>query len=87
MIRRRRGVGREFIAGVYPELLEGTYTVWGLDGHPLGEVDHRRRPRQRVPGRGLPSAFVVRVRTPATPGDACPFRSFRNGGLADRLIG
>ena len=39
MIRRRRGVGREFIAGVYPELVEGTYTVWGMDGLPLGLVD------------------------------------------------
>jgi hypothetical protein len=38
MIRRRRAVDREFIAGVYPELVEGAYTVWGLDGHPLGEV-------------------------------------------------
>ena len=38
MIRRRRAVNREFIAGVYPELVEGTYTVWGIDGHPLGEV-------------------------------------------------
>jgi hypothetical protein len=38
MIRRRRAVDREFIAGVYPELLEGTYTVWGIDNHPLGEV-------------------------------------------------
>jgi hypothetical protein len=38
MIRRRRAVGREFIAGVYPELVEGVYTVWGIDGFPLGEV-------------------------------------------------
>jgi hypothetical protein len=38
MIRRRRGVDREFIAGVYPELREGFYTVWGLDDRPLGEV-------------------------------------------------
>lgn len=38
MIRRRRAVDREFIAGVYPELMEGTYTVWGIDGLPLGEV-------------------------------------------------
>jgi hypothetical protein len=38
MIRRRRAVDREFIAGVYPELDEGTYTVWGIDGGPLGEV-------------------------------------------------
>jgi hypothetical protein len=41
MIRRRRAVDREFIAGVYPELLEGAYTVWGIDGHPLGEVTIR----------------------------------------------
>jgi hypothetical protein len=41
MIRRRRGVGREFMAGVYPELTEGVYTVWGLDDLPLGEVSIR----------------------------------------------
>jgi hypothetical protein len=38
MIRRRRAVDREFIAGVYPELVEGLYTVWGIDDRPLGEV-------------------------------------------------
>jgi hypothetical protein len=38
MIRRRRAVDREFIAGVYPELVEGVYTVWGIDGPALGEV-------------------------------------------------
>jgi hypothetical protein len=38
MIRRRRAVDREFIAGVYPELEEGEYTVWGVDGKPLGQV-------------------------------------------------
>jgi hypothetical protein len=38
MIRRRRAADREFIAGVYPELTEGTYVVWGLDGQPLGNV-------------------------------------------------
>lgn len=38
MIRRRRAVDREFIAGVYPELVEGVYTVWGIDGLPLGQV-------------------------------------------------
>jgi hypothetical protein len=38
MIRRRRAVDREFIVGVYPELVEGDYTVWGIDGHPLGDV-------------------------------------------------
>lgn len=38
MIRRRRAVDREFIAGVYPELRAGDYTVWSLDEGPLGEV-------------------------------------------------
>jgi hypothetical protein len=38
MIRRRRAVDREFIAGVYPDLVAGVYTVWGLDDRPLGEV-------------------------------------------------
>jgi hypothetical protein len=38
MIRRRRSVDSEFIAGVYPELREGTYTVWSLDEGPLAEV-------------------------------------------------
>jgi hypothetical protein len=38
MIRRRRAFDREFIAGVYPELTEGTYTVWGVDDLPLGDV-------------------------------------------------
>jgi hypothetical protein len=38
MIRRRRAVDREFIAGVYPSLQAGTYTVWGVDDRPLGEV-------------------------------------------------
>jgi hypothetical protein len=41
MIRRRRAIDREFIAGVYPELMEGAYTVWGIDGDPLGEVTIR----------------------------------------------
>ena len=38
MIRRRRAFDREFIAGVYPELTEGTYTIWGTDDLPLGQV-------------------------------------------------
>jgi hypothetical protein len=38
MIRRRRAADREFIAGVYPELKEGTYVVWGIDGLELGDV-------------------------------------------------
>ncbi len=38
MIRRRRAFNREFIAGVYPELVEGIYTVWGIDGFSLGQV-------------------------------------------------
>jgi hypothetical protein len=39
MIRRRRSVDRNFIAGVYPELASGSYTLWGLDGVPLGDID------------------------------------------------
>jgi hypothetical protein len=38
MIRRRRAVDRQFVAGVYPELHAGTYTVWGTDGRALTEV-------------------------------------------------
>ncbi len=38
MIRRRRAVGREFVAGVYPELTQGEYTIWSLDGPPLATV-------------------------------------------------
>jgi hypothetical protein len=38
MIRRRRAASQEFIAGVYPELIEGNYVVWGLNGQALGEV-------------------------------------------------
>ncbi len=38
MIRRRRAVDREFVAGVYPELRAGAYTVWGLDGAVLTEL-------------------------------------------------
>jgi hypothetical protein len=38
MIRRRRAVGREIIAGVYAQVHAGSYTVWGLDGHALGIV-------------------------------------------------
>lgn len=38
MIRRRRAVDREFVAGVYPELRAGAYTVWGIDGEVLTEL-------------------------------------------------
>jgi hypothetical protein len=38
MIRRRRSLDKELVAGVYPELESGTYTVWGLDGNALAEV-------------------------------------------------
>jgi hypothetical protein len=38
MIRRRRAVDREFVAGVYPELKAGAYTLWGLDGEALADV-------------------------------------------------
>jgi hypothetical protein len=40
MVRRRRATGKDVIAGLYPELLEGTYTIWGLDeSGPIGEVN------------------------------------------------
>ncbi len=39
MVRRRRATGKDIIAGLYPEVREGTYIVWGLgDSGPLGEV-------------------------------------------------
>jgi hypothetical protein len=39
MIRRRRATGRDVVAGVYPELAAGTYTVWGLGSTgPIGRV-------------------------------------------------
>lgn len=38
MIRRRRAIERDLVAGVYAQVAEGDYTIWGLDGHPLGEV-------------------------------------------------
>ena len=39
MIRRRRVTGRDVVAGLYPQLAAGTYTVWGLGGTgPIGQV-------------------------------------------------
>lgn len=38
MVRRRRIADRELIAGVYPEVAAGAYTVWGVDDRPLAEV-------------------------------------------------
>jgi hypothetical protein len=39
MIRRRRATGRDVVAGVYPELAAGPYTVWGFGGTgPIGQV-------------------------------------------------
>lgn len=38
MIRRRRAVSREFIAGVYAEVPAGEYTVWSLGGVALDTV-------------------------------------------------
>jgi hypothetical protein len=40
LIRRRRATDRDIVAGVYPQLNEGEYTVWGLDeGGPIGKVE------------------------------------------------
>jgi hypothetical protein len=38
MIRRRRAPDHEFIVGVYPDLVAGSYTLWGLDGEPIADV-------------------------------------------------
>lgn len=38
MVRRRRAVTRELIAGVFPEVAAGLYTIRGLNGEALGEV-------------------------------------------------
>lgn len=39
MVRRRRAMNHDIIAGLYPELPEGTYTIWGTgDSGPIGEV-------------------------------------------------
>ena len=38
MIRRRRTVNSDVVAGVYAEVPAGTYTVWGLDDTPLGDI-------------------------------------------------
>jgi hypothetical protein len=39
MVRRRRAVARDVVAGVYPHVPQGIYTVWGLEGTgPLGRV-------------------------------------------------
>ena len=38
MIRRRCAVDREFVAGVYPEVAAGTYTVWGTEGMAIADV-------------------------------------------------
>ena len=56
MIRRRRAVDREFIAGVYPELRGRRLHGVGNRRAPTGRRDHRGRPRQRVPCGRLPHA-------------------------------
>ena len=71
MIRRRRAPAREFVAGVYPEVAAGTYTLWGLDGTPLttvGIVGGRvaeydagdcRRPRPAAPAAPATAAAAA----------------------------
>jgi hypothetical protein len=39
MIRRRRSVDHDFVVGVFPELREGAYTVWGLDGEAMAKIN------------------------------------------------
>lgn len=38
LIRRRRIGDHELFAGVYPELREGTWRIFGLDGDVIGTV-------------------------------------------------
>jgi hypothetical protein len=38
MVRRRRAVGRDVVAGVFGEVRAGDYTLWALDGDMLGHV-------------------------------------------------
>jgi hypothetical protein len=38
VIRRRQAPAGELVAGVYPELPAGVYTVWGLEGQALGDI-------------------------------------------------
>lgn len=38
MIRRRRASGSDVVAGVFPQLLAGRYTLWGLDGVVMAPV-------------------------------------------------
>jgi hypothetical protein len=38
MIRRRRVADREVIAGVYPEVVAGVYTLWRPEGDPLATI-------------------------------------------------
>jgi hypothetical protein len=39
MVRRRRATKKDICAGLYPELQEGTYTIWGReDSGPIGQV-------------------------------------------------
>jgi hypothetical protein len=38
MIRRRRAPDRQRIAGVYPALPGGSYTIWGRDGEPIADI-------------------------------------------------
>ena len=60
MVRRRRATNKDVIAGLYPEVREGTYIVWGLeDSGPLGEVTVMGGQGERVPRRQLPA--VVRL--------------------------
>lgn len=40
MVRRRRATDKDVIAGLYPHVPEGSYTVWGLAASgPLGVVE------------------------------------------------
>ena len=55
MVRRRRATNTDIIAGLYPELREGAYTIWGLDDSgPIGEVTIVGGSVSEFHGRRLP---------------------------------
>jgi hypothetical protein len=65
MVRRRRAIDKDVIAGLYPELREGTYTIWGLGhGGPIGEVT--------ITGGRVSEFHGGHCRGPEAPGTEAP---------------
>ncbi len=87
MVRRRRATNKDIVAGLYPELPEGTYTIWGReDTGEIGEVTivgaqvsefHAGDCRPRPPGPRPPATTAGADDGPDRPG----------GGSGDRRPG